>query len=167
MEAACTEKFSSWACRAPARPHSPMRSRRCSMRWCSMPTPCAPTSHATSASATRTGSSTRAAWAGCAIEWSRPAAPSSRTSFARPRKRARCSARPSRSGLIASRPVDSRIPTGCSLRRSTSIYASMRKARRSIGPSRRWRGFVRLSIRRSRQPCSSGAISRFMAVTSA
>ena len=34
------------------------------------------------------------------------------------------------------------------------------KARRNTGPSRRWPGCVRRSIRRSRLPCSSGAISR-------
>ena len=74
----------------------------------------------------------------------------------------RPSARPSPSGSTESTPAASRIPTGCLSRPSGSICASRRKARRNIGPNRRWRSCGRRSIRRSRPHCSSGVISLSM-----
>ena len=53
------------------------------------------------------------------------------------------------------------------VRRKNSICASAPKARRNIGPSRRWRCCARPSIRKSRRRCSSAATSRSMAAISA
>jgi cytidyltransferase-like protein len=76
-------------------------------------------------------------------------------------ERAPLSATPSPSGSIVSRPAASRTPTGCSSRPDASTFASVPKAHRNTGPSRRWPGCVRHSIRRSRRHCFLGRYQPF------